>query len=387
MSNTSDQVPPQPESDPHHLDRSDPTFEAWRTPRADLQQGREPGLIHLNRYPLSLAPAGIATFLQRPVALTPADLRAAEVDIAMLGAGLDMSGGMRGAAYGPRAMRSNDMYLPSVSMGLPHVHTMVDAFAELTVCDYGDAAIDFESTERTIEPVRSLVREVAETGAMPFVIGGDHALMYPDVAALADVYGKGKVGVIHFDAHYDAASSGLGHWLTHGNPIRRLIQQGHVRGENFIQVGLRGYTPNHDDLAWMRDQGMRYHFMAEVERHGWDHVLERAIREAKEGGAEYLYISFDMDTIDPGFAPGTGTPEPGGLTPREVFPLVRRLCAETNVVGMEIVELNPLVDPTYVTPLVANRVAREMITGVAMRKLGITDPHYLAPETLDHGQG
>ena len=137
----------------------------------------------------------------------------------------------------------------------------------------------------------------------------------------------------------------------------------------------------------MRDQGMRYHFMAEVERHGWDHVMERALTEAKEGGAEYLYISFDMDTIDPAFAPGTGTPEPGGLTPREVFPLVRRLCAETNVVGMEIVELNPLVDPTYVTPLVANRIAREMITGVAMRKKGITDPHYLAPETIDHGQG
>ena len=305
----------------------------------------------------------------------------------MLGAGLDMSGGMRGAAYGPRALRSHDMYLPNVPFGLPHTHVMVDAMAELTVCDYGDAAVDFESAERSIEPVRGLVREVAETGAMPFIIGGDHALMYPDVAALADVYGAGKVGVIHFDAHYDAGSASLGHWLTHGNPIRRLIQQGHVRGENFIQVGLRGYAPNGDDLAWMRDQGFRYHFMAEVEKHGWDQVLERAIAEAKSGGAEYLYISFDMDTIDPGFAPGTGTPEPGGLTPREVFPLVRRLCAETNVVGMEIVELNPLVDPTYVTPLVANRVAREMITGVAMRRRGLTDPHYLAPETLDHGQG
>ena len=84
---------------------------------------------------------------------------------------------------------------------------------------------------------------------------------------------------------------------------------------------------------------------------------------------------------------GTGTPEPGGLTPRELFPLLRRLCAETNVVGMELVELNPLVDPTYVTPLVANRCAREMLTGVAMRKKGLTEKHYLAPETVDHGQG
>jgi formimidoylglutamase len=380
-------APPQPPSDGEDIDRSDPTFDAWRTPRADLQDGREPGLIHLNRYPLGLGASGIATFLGRPVALTPADLRAADVDIAILGAGLDMSGGMRGAAYGPRALRANDIYLPNVASGLPHVHTMVDAMAELTVVDYGDAAIDFESTERTIEPVRGLVREVAETGAMPFVVGGDHALMYPDVAALADVYGKGKIGVVHFDAHYDAARAGMGHWLTHGNPIRRLIEQGHVRGENFIQVGLRGYTPDGEDLAYMRDQGFRYHFMAEVERFGWDHVMERAIAEATSSGAEYLYVSFDMDTIDPGFAPGTGTPEPGGLTPREVFPLVRRLCAEANVVGMEIVELNPLVDPTYVTPLVANRVAREMITGVAMRRKGLTDPHYLAPETVDHGQG
>lgn len=380
-------IPPQPPMDDEHLDRADGTFDLWRTPRSDLQGDRPPGLIHLNRYPLALAPSGIATFLGRPVALTPADLRAAKVDIAMVGAGLDMSTGMRGAGYGPRALRAHDLYLPNVAAGLPHAHTMVDAMAALTICDYGDAAVDPESTDRSIEPIRRLVREIAETGTMPFIIGGDHALMYPDVAGLADVYGKGRVGVIHFDAHYDAASVSLGHWLTHGNPIRRLIEQGHVRGENFIQVGLRGYVPTGEDLAWMRDQGFRYHFMAEVERHGWDHVMERAIAEAKEGGAEYLYISFDMDTIDPGFAPGTGTPEPGGLTPREVFPLVRRLCAEANVVGMEIVELNPLVDPTYVTPLVANRIAREMITGVAMRKQGLTEPHYLAPETLDHGRG
>ena len=127
--------------------------------------------------------------------------------------------------------------------------------------------------------------------------------------------------------------------------------------------------------------------MTEVEKYGWDHVLERALKEAREGGAEYLYISLDIDVLDPAFAPGTGTPEPGGLTTRELFPLLRRLGAENNVVGMELVEVNPLVDPTYVTALVANRCAREMVTGVAMRKKGLTDPHYLSPDTLDHGQG
>jgi agmatinase len=379
--------PPQPGMDGEDLVKDDPTFDVWRTPRGDLQKGREPGLIDVARYTMQRAGTGIPTFLDRPIALTPADLKAANVDVAMLGAGLDASFGMRGAAYGPRALRSGEAYLPNALTNAPNVHVMVDPFRELTVCDYGDAAIDIESTERSIEPIRALVREVAETGTKPFIVGGDHSLMYPDVAALADVYGKGNVGVIHFDSHYDAASFGLGHWLTHGNPVRRLIEQGHVKAENFIQVGLRGYFPDGEDLAWMRDHGMRYHFMAEVERHGWDHVLERALAEAREGGAEYLYISLDIDVLDPGFAPGTGTPEPGGLTPRELFPLLRRLGAETNVVGMELVELNPLVDPTYVTALVANRCAREMITGLAMRKAGITDPHYLAPETVDHGQG
>ena len=210
-------------------------------------------------------------------------------------------------------------------------------------------------------------------------------MMYPDVAALADVYGKGKVGVIHFDAHYDAGSMGLGHHLTHGTPVRRLIEQGHVNGNNFIQVGLRGYAPGAEDLAWMRDQGFRYHFMAEVEKDGWDSVMERALAEAAEG-TDYLFLSLDIDVLDPAYAPGTGTPEPNGLTPRELFPLLRRLGAETNLVGMEMVELNPLVDPTYVTPLVANRAAREILTGVAMRHKGITEPHYLSPLTTDHGQ-
>lgn len=272
------------ETDFPELNMDDPTRELWRTPRADLQGDRPPGLINLQRYPMGLSSAGIATFLHRPAALTPADLKAAEVDVAMVGAGLDFSGGMRGAAYGPRALRSHDMYLPNVASGLPHAHVQVDAMSELVVADYGDAAVDFESVHRSIEPVRSIVREIAETGTMPFVVGGDHALMYPDVAALSDIYGKGKVGVIHFDAHYDAASFGIGHHLTHGTPVRRLIEQGHVSGHNFIQVGLRGYMPSGEDLAWMRDQGFRYHFMAEVERYGWEQVMNRAI-EAGRGSA------------------------------------------------------------------------------------------------------
>lgn len=374
----------EPGTDFPDMNPDDPTTDVWRTPVDDLQGDRPPGLIHLSRYPFAQAAHGIPTFLNRPAAMTPADLKAAGVEVAMLGAALDFSFGMRDASFGPRAMRTSEVYLPNMAAGLPHSHVRVDALQELTICDYGDVAVDFESAYRSIQPIRSLVREVAETGAVPFVIGGDHALMYPDVAALADVYGKGRIGVIHFDAHYDAARWSIGHNLTHGTPVRRLIEQGHVEGRNFVQVGLRGYLPDDEDLAWMRAHGLRYHFMAEVERHGWDHVMERAIAEAREG-TDHLYISLDIDVLDPAYAPGTGTPEPNGLTPRELFPLLRRLGAETNIVGVELVELNPLVDPTYVTPLVANRCTREILTGMAMRKVGIEQPKYLAEDALDHG--
>jgi agmatinase len=124
--------------------------------------------------------------------------------------------------------------------------------------------------------------------------------------------------------------------------------------------------------------------MAEVEKRGWDSVMEDIIAEANDG-PEYLFISFDVDVLDPAFVPGTGTPEPGGLTPREAFPLVRRLCAESNVVGFELVELNPLADPTYVSAMNANRIVRECLTGLAMRKLFLNKKHYLSPLTTEHG--
>jgi agmatinase len=125
--------------------------------------------------------------------------------------------------------------------------------------------------------------------------------------------------------------------------------------------------------------------MAEIDRDGWDTVIKRVITEAADG-PDYLYISFDIDVLDPAFTPGTGTPEPGGLTPREVFPLVRRLCAENNLVGFDLVEFNPLADPGYTTALNALRVLRECLTGIAMNKKGIAEKNYLSPLTVDDGQ-
>jgi agmatinase len=368
------------------LDTTDETFNDWKSRRpAAFDTPRQPGPINVQRYMAAGPKLGIPTFFNLPVALTPADLIAGEVDVAIMGAGLDMGSGARGAAYGPRAVRAGEIYKGQFPDTPEHMHTMVSPFNELTIVDYGDIAVDELSTERSVEHIRELVREVATTGAIPIIVGGDHSLMYPDAAGVVDVYGKGKVGVVHFDAHYDAGLNYAGHLISHGQPVRRLFNEELVPAKNVIQVGLRGYWPGREGFEWMREQGLRYHTMAEIERNGWEKTMDRVLMEARDG-PEFIFISFDIDVLDPAYAPGTGTPEPGGLTTREAFPVVRRLCAETNVVGFELVEVNPLMDAGYTTAQNADRVMRECLTGIAMRKRGLTKPHYLSPLTVDHGR-
>ncbi|MBP19436.1 MAG: agmatinase family protein [Pseudomonadales bacterium] len=363
------------------LDPNDPTIDEWTETRDLAADKREPGLIEIQRYPGGYAYTGIPSFFNLPVALTPADLKAGKVDVAMMGAPLDTGSGMRGAAWGPRHFRIANNYLPWGSYSTEHLHTMVNWREDLVVVDYGDAAIDNLSGERSMKPVREIVRQIAATGAIPIIIGGDHSLEYPNVAGVADVHGKANVGVIHFDAHFDAGLFGNGHLITHGKPIRRLIEEGHVLGRNYIQVGLRGYWPGKDGFEWMREQGMRYHTMAEVEQDGWPAVMASVLKEAREG-TKYLYISLDIDVLDPAYAPGTGTPEPGGLTSRELFPLIRGLCSDNHLVGFDLVEFNPLVDPGYITGLNAERAVRECLTGIAMNRRGLKSG-YLSPLTKE----
>ena len=367
-----------------------PIYDAWKFIRDNLSEGREPGPINIQRMPFGFGFNGIPTFFRLPIALTPEDLKAGDVDVAFLGAHTDMGMGHRGASQGPNALRAAAGDYISWGMGtMSHMPTLVDPFREMTIVDYGDAPVDPLSTDRTNDAVRFMVREIAEversdgSRVIPIIVGGDHSLAYPDVAGVTDVYGKGNVSVIHFDAHYDA-TMWFGHLASHGSFVKRLIDEGHVPGKNWIQVGLRGYYPDADSFEWMREQGFRYHPMAEVERRGWDAVMEDVIKEASE--SEYLFISWDVDVMDPAYVRGTGTPEPGGLTPREAFPIMRRLCAEANVIGVDIVELAPERDQTYLSTMNVNRVIRECLVGIAMRKKGITEKHYLSPLTVDDGR-
>ncbi|MFW7267919.1 agmatinase family protein [Gluconacetobacter sp. Hr-1-5] len=360
------------------LDTASSRFNDWHLRRpAELDPHREPGTIQASRY-IHGRGSDIPTFAGSSIALTPEDLKAAKVDIAIMGAPLDMGSGWRDARHGPTAMR-----VMTQGTGGTEVSSMISPTSVLKVVDYGNAAIDQNSTERSVQEVRHMVRDIAQAGAIPVVIGGDHSLEYPDVAGIADVYGKGKVGVIHFDSHLDTGR-GRVHLLDHGQPIYRAMKEGHIRPEDYIQMGIKAHY-SAVDYEWERLIGMRYHTMAEIERRGWDAVMERAIQEAKKD-TKYLWISFDVDVLDPGIEPGTGTPVAGGLTMREAIPMMRRLCAEANVVGFDIVEVAPALDPTYRTALNANTILFSCMTGIAMRKKGITQANYFSPLSSEHGQ-
>jgi agmatinase len=149
--------------------------------------------------------------------------------------------------------------------------------------------------------------------------------------------------------------------------MRRLIESGAVAGRNFVQVGLRGYWPPVETFEWMQSNGLRYHFMREIEERGAEAVVAQAIEEALDG-PDSIYLSLDIDVIDPGMAPGTGTPEPGGMLTREVLRAVRQVVGAVELAGMDVVEVSPPYDHAEATAMAANRAALEAISALAVRK-------------------
>jgi agmatinase len=331
-----------------------------------------------------MAWSGISTFMKTPVCLTPEDLRAGGIDLAVGGAPWEGTAtGRTGTHLGPRAIRECD-YLGGYS-GRHHLDVRVSPFEVLKVADYGDADVLIGNTEGTFENIRAFTAEILAGGAIPVILGGDHGITWPVATAVAEAYGYGKVGIVHFDAHADTAPDMRGALAGHGTPMRRLIESGAVPGRNFVQVGLRGYWPEPPILEWMEENQMRTHFMAEIRKDGFDAVLERALDEALDH-ADHLYISVDVDVADPAHAPGTGTPEPGGLTTLEMLRTVRRLAAEVGMVRMDVVEVSPPYDVgNNITALFAHRCVLEAITGTAMRRLGLTQPDYIDPRAAGTG--
>jgi agmatinase len=307
---------------------------------------------------------GPTTFSNLPWVEDPAELAARRVDVAIVGAPYDdMVTHRPGARFGPRAIREAQ----NTSGGLNSLQLDVRPFEHLTVVDAGDANIVPARFDRGHAMIYRKVREVAGSGAIPIVLGGDHSITWPSASAVAEARKPGSIGIVHFDAHADTAPDSWGQLSGHGSPMRRLIESGAVLGKNFVQVGLRGYWPPTDVLDWMREQGLRWHLMREIEEQGAEAVIDRAIEEALDG-PDAIYLSVDIDVVDPGSAPGTGTPEPGGLLPRELLRAVRRIVGKVELAGVDIVEVSPPYDWAESTAALANRVALESISALAVKR-------------------
>ena len=287
-------------------------------------------------------------------------------DVVVVGAPFDGGTSYRsGARFGPQAIRTTDYLAHDGSR--PSLALRTDGLQDLRVLDAGDVELFSGDAARSVTVLEAAVRTVAESGAIPVVLGGDHTVTWPDVTGVAHAVGWGQVSVLHFDAHADTGDHEFGSLIGHGQPMRRLIESGAVRGGRFLQLGLRGYWPPPDVLAWMAEQGLRSYEMSEIGARGLDACLTEAFGIATDD-CRGVFLSVDIDVADPGHAPGTGTPEPGGLTARELLDSVRRICLELPVVGLDVVEVAPPYDHADITAALANRVVLEALSAIARRR-------------------
>ncbi|MBE2316147.1 agmatinase [Solirubrobacter sp. CPCC 204708] len=308
--------------------------------------------------------AGIGgTFAGRRLVLDAEGLEG--VDVAVVGAPFDDGTSNRpGARFGPRAIRAAD---DGGHAGRPHLGTGLDPFAVFEVIDHGDCTVAPADLERSHEHLADVLRSVLAAGAVPLVLGGDHSLSLPTLRVLSERYGRDGYAVVHFDTHADTAAELYGVRISHGTPFRVAVEEGYLDGRRAVQIGLRGTWPGPDDFTWMREAGFRWHTMDEIEERGLHRVLDDAIAHVA-GAAPRVYLTVDVDVLDPAFAPGTGTPEPGGLSTRELRGALRRVASELEICAADVVEVCPPFDVAGITALAAERIALDILTGMASRR-------------------
>jgi agmatinase len=301
--------------------------------------------------------AGLLTFGGLPYTEEPAEL--AGVDVAIVGAPTDdLVSDRPGTRFAPRAIRA-----ASCPPG-PHLEAEVDALRELRAVDFGDAPVIPADAAATHAAIEETVGQVAGAGAIPVMLGGDHSVTEPALRAVARH--RGPLGLLHFDTHTDTGRDVFGVEFSHGTVMTRLIEQGHLDPARYVQVGLRGYWPGEDVFAWQAEQGITSYFMHHVRELGIREVIERALARIGPGPA---YVTVDIDALDPAFAPGTGTPEPGGMTSVDLLWACREAAARLELAGADVVEVIPTaVGSADVTALVAERTVRELLTGLALRR-------------------
>lgn len=303
--------------------------------------------------------AGLPTFAGQPYTEDPAEL--AGVDVAIVGAPMDdLVSNRPGTRLAPRAIRG------ASSPPGRHLEAGIDPCAALRVVDFGDAPVIPADAARSHAAIEATVGQVLAAGALPIVLGGDHAITEPALRACAAAHGP--VGVVHFDTHTDTGTDVFGVELSHGTHMRRLVDGGQVDPRRYAQIGLRGYWPGEAEFAWQAERGIVSLFMHDVRDRGIRDVMRAAIAAV---GAGPTYMTVDVDVLDPAFTPATGTPEPGGMTPVDLLLAVRTAAAELELVGVDVVEVIPTgAGGGDYTALVAERAVREALCGIALHRAG-----------------
>ncbi|MEZ5775309.1 MAG: agmatinase [Hyphomicrobiaceae bacterium] len=289
---------------------------------------------------------GIATMMRLPFQETAEGL-----DACFVGVPMDMGTSNRsGTRYGPRQIRAESAFLRPYNMG-----TRAAPFDVLKVADVGDVAINPYDLKDSVRIIEAHYDKLLATGVRPLTLGGDHTLTLPILRAMARKHGP--VGMIHIDAHADINEHMFGEKIAHGTPFRRAVEEGLIEGRRVAQIGLRGTGYAAEDFDWPRQQGFR---VVQAEQ-CWHKSLAPLIAEiAGEIGKGPVYLTYDIDSLDPGAAPGTGTPEPGGLTTAQGLELIRG-CRGLDIVGADLVEVSPPYDPSGNTALIAANFLFEML--------------------------
>ena len=378
------------------LNRDDPTTTEWNSRNSGRDPNRAPGPIDLHRYSGGTVYDAFPTFLSMPVAFTPEDLKAGDIDVAIVGATTDMNAipGTRWAANFLRGyLTSSATYYTARGDGkqervkhvLPVDQYVRSSLHEVNIVDYGNMKAHPYSGEKSVEEIRSVLGEILDGDAMPMMVGGSHDSQYGLYMAAADKFGKGNFGVVHFDSHIDAFPTGYGYYVHNGNGIYQGLERGLFKGDDLIQVGMTSIGPNDELLNWAKAKGVRYHYQAEIERDGWEAVMRRVIEESKR--FENLVVTVDIDIMDQKDVPGTGGREPDGPTASEMMKMMRALGIQNNVVMVEICEYNPMLDSrAFQTATVVRQLMLHFLYGKAAAMRGIADPFYYHPEMVDDGR-
>jgi agmatinase len=290
---------------------------------------------------------GISTFARLPLKSQVKDF-----DVAVVGVPFDSGCTFRnGARFGPEAIRKASRLIRQYNIGQETY-----PFQRQQCVDAGDIICNPCNIDKAVREIYSGAADLLKECKHICVLGGDHTLSYPILKAVSEKYGP--VALVHFDSHFDTWDEYFGEGLTHGTPFRRAQEQGYVDTSHSIHVGIRGSIHDHVDIEKDAELGYKTIFCDEIDRIGVEGVIEKV---RKRVGDTPIYLSIDIDVVDPAFAPGTGTPEPGGFSSRELFQMIRGLKG-LSVVGGDIVEVSPAYDHADITAQLASNVTFEMMS-------------------------